>query len=154
MDKNEYEKINWRTPSKTELEKLSDVSMQNRNSSVALIGAIVFIVVCVATMITVQLKISLSNWPMSVMSFVIAVAVVIFIIRRIHFRPEIKVSDAVLEEIHMTDSPEVGISYLATVTQGETTLTSIRFYGEKTPEVNSKVLLFKMGNDSWNVGIV
>lgn len=136
MDKNEYEEINWRTPSKVELEKLSDVSMQNRNSSVALIGAIVFIVVCVATLITVQLRISLNNWPMSVMSFVIAVAVVIFIIRRIHFRPEIKVSDAVLEEIHMTD------------------LTSIRFYGEKTPEVNSKVLLFKLGNDSWNVGIV
>ena len=88
------------------------------------------------------------------MSFVIAVAVVIFIIRLIRFRPEIKVSDAVLEEIHMTDSPEVGISYLATITQGETTLTSIRFYGEKTPEVNSKVLLFKLGNDSWNVGIV
>lgn len=154
MDKNEYEKINWRTPSKAELEKLSDVSLQNRNSSVALIGAIVFIAVCVTTLITVQLKISLNNWPMSVMSFVIALAVVIYIIRRISFRPEIKVSDAVLNEIHMTDNPEIGIAYLSTVTQGETTLNSIRFYGEKPPEVNSKVLLFKLGNDSWNVGIV
>jgi hypothetical protein len=154
MDKNEYEKIDWRTPSKAELEKLRDVSVQNRNSSVALIGAIVFIAVCVTALITVQLKISINNWPMSVMSFVIALAVVIFIIRRIHFRPEIKVSDAVLKEIHMTDNPEIGIAYLATVTQGETTLTSIRFYGEKTPEINTKMLLFKLGNDSWNVGIV
>lgn len=31
MDKNEYEKINWRTPSKAELEKLSDVSLQSWN---------------------------------------------------------------------------------------------------------------------------
>ena len=154
MDKNEYEKIDWRTPTTAELDKLRYVSIQNKTSSAALIGAIVFISVCVTTLITVQLKISLNNWPMAVISFVIALAVVIFIIRRISFKPEIKVSDAVLEEIHMTDNPEIGIAYLATVTQGETTLNSIRFYGEKPPEVNSKVLLFKLGNDSWNVGIV
>ena len=154
MYKNEYEKIDWRQPSKADLEKLRSVSIQNKAASFALIGAIVLIIICAATLITVQLKISLNNWPVSVLSLLIASAFVIFMIRRIHLSPEIKVADVVLKEIHKIDSPENGIVYLAVVSQGETTLSNIRFYGEKLPEVNTKVLLFKMGNDSWTVGIL
>ena len=154
MDKNDYEKIDWRLPTKADLEKLRYVSIQNRTSSAALIGAVVFIAVIVASLIAVQLNISLNNWPISVLSLLIGLAAVIFIIRRIHLSPVIKVSDVVLEEIHMTDNPEIGIAYLAVVSQGDTTLSSIRFYGEKVPEVKSKVLLFKMDNDSWTAGIV
>ena len=151
---NSIENINWRAPNEDDLERLDFVIKHNRMNNYLLIGAVLFIVIGVIGLITTQLKNSLNNWPISVLAFIIAAVIVVFIVRRIHLSPEYKVADVVLNEIVFVQSSESSVSYTAIVSQGDTVLKNINIYGKKHPEVNSNVLLFMFNNDSWTVGVV
>ena len=153
-DISSIENIEWRTPNEDDLERLDFVIKHNRMNNYLLIGAVLFIVIGVIGLITTQLKNSLNNWPISVLAFIIAAVIVVFIVRRIHLSPEYKVADVVLNEIVFVQSSESSVSYTATISQGETVLKNINIYGKKHPEVNSNVLLFMFNNDSWTVGVV
>lgn len=153
-EKQRFDGIKWRVATEEDLEKLQSVKSHSLAASIFFVGAIVFLAICAGIIIKGQLDHSMKNWPIALITFLIAAGFAFFLIRRIHFSQKFECADVVVIEIVKTQSSESGLSFTATVAQDDVVVKNVNINRKTHPEIGEQVLLYIENKDTWSAGIV
>ena len=144
----------WREPSEEEKKRLAFAKSRNKAASYVLLGVVILMIVVPAAYINDVISMFRNNSAGAVISGILFVAMIVFLISRIHLVTKYKVADVVVDEIVKNSSTDNGNYVTATVTQGKAVLTGVTVAMKEDPEVGSSALLCMENNDTWTVGIV
>ncbi len=154
MGKKWIKEVEWRDPNEEDIKKLSRIKKWNIIYSCIFLFWIL-VMICAGVSIICKYISGEKMEPTSIIiGGIIGTIFLIFLIRRIHFKPQFKVADVIVEEIVRNNSTETGNMYTAIVSQGDVKLDGINIHTKNHPDIGEKVLLYIANNDDWSVGIV
>ena len=153
-DRKILNQFSWRTPTDEEKERLSFAEKRSKVASFVLLGVVIVMLVIPFIYYEQVIFMVQNNIVGAVAAAVLYLAMMIFIILRIHLVSRYKVTDVVVDEIVTNSSTDNGNYVTVTVSQGNAVITGVTIAMKDHPEAGAKVLLYMENNDTWSVGIV